>query len=176
MANILRFFRIFLNIQNIQTFQNLDYSIYVIEQYGSLSEPFNRAKLFNIGVIEGIFNHEIRALLESSKNEEEECYCLVLHDIDMLPVSEISYYHPLCIFLTNRLNNDALKGQIYILYIYRKIRRLPIPAKRCQLFFHHWQKNSITNFHIRITSEVQCQSLQKTIYQLMECLIGIIHH
>ena len=46
-------------------------------------------------MIEGIFNQEISGLLASRKNEEQECYCLVLHDIDMLPVSEISYYHPL---------------------------------------------------------------------------------
>ena len=59
----------------------------MIEQNGNTSEPFNRAKLFNIGVIEGIFNHEIRDRITSNENEENWCYCIVLHDVDMLPVS-----------------------------------------------------------------------------------------
>ena len=59
----------------------------MIEQNGSLKEPFNRAKLFNIGVIEGIFNHEIRNQATFSDYDPVECYCLILHDVDMLPVS-----------------------------------------------------------------------------------------
>ena len=63
----------------------------MIEQHGSLKEPFNRAKLFNIGVIEGIFNHEIRNKATSNDEYPAECYCLILHDVDMLPVSDYSY-------------------------------------------------------------------------------------
>ena len=34
-------------------------TLYIIDQNGSLEEAFNRAKLFNVGVIEEIFQHEI---------------------------------------------------------------------------------------------------------------------
>ena len=60
----------------------------MIEQYGSLKEPFNRAKLFNIGVIEGIFNQEIRNQATFIDDDQVKCYCLILHDVDMLPVSD----------------------------------------------------------------------------------------
>ena len=68
-------------------FEGLDYSIYIIEQYGTIEEPFNRAKLFNVGVIEGIFNYEVR---QDTKNDGiKMCYCIILHDVDMLPVSNV---------------------------------------------------------------------------------------
>ena len=63
----------------------MDYSIYIIEQNGNLEEPFNRAKLFNVGVIEGIFQHEIQNN-HPIDGQEKMCYCLILHDIDTLPV------------------------------------------------------------------------------------------
>jgi hypothetical protein len=80
-------------------FKGLRYSIYIIEQHGSMEEPFNRAKLFNVGVIEGIFNNEIRYHV---KNELHKgiCYCIILHDVDMLPVSNLEnflYRKPLLI-------------------------------------------------------------------------------
>ena len=72
-------------------FKGLSYSIYIIEQHGSMKDPFNRAKLFNVGVIEGIFNHEISY---SVKDERRKgiCYCLVLHDVDMIPVSTLGEF------------------------------------------------------------------------------------
>ena len=63
----------------------MDYTIYIIEQNGNLEEPFNRAKLFNVGVIEGIFQHEIHNN-HPIDEQRKICYCLILHDIDTLPV------------------------------------------------------------------------------------------
>ena len=63
----------------------MDYSIYIIEQNGNLEEPFNRAKLFNVGVIEGTFQQEIQNN-HPIDGQEKMCYCLILHDIDTLPV------------------------------------------------------------------------------------------
>ena len=72
-------------------FKGLSYSIYIIEQHGSMEDPFNKATLVNVGVIEGIFNHEIRY---SVKNERRQgiCYCLILHDVDMIPVSTLEEF------------------------------------------------------------------------------------
>ena len=72
-------------------FKGLSYSIYIIEQHGSMEEPFNRAKLFNVGVIEAIFNHEIRYQLRNEIHQDI-CYCIILHDVDMLPVSKLEYF------------------------------------------------------------------------------------
>ena len=66
--------------------QGLNYSIYIIEQNGTETEPFNRAKLFNVGVIEGIFNQEMRRH-HQYLGVKEYCFCVILHDVDMLPVS-----------------------------------------------------------------------------------------
>lgn len=71
-------------------FEGLSYSIYIIEQYGSLEEPFNRAKLFNVGVVEGIFNDEVRQ--EIKNGGRKMCYCIILHDVDMVPVSNVIMY------------------------------------------------------------------------------------
>ena len=57
----------------------------MIEEKGAPKDPFNRAKLFNVGVIEGIFNYEFRYLSEKDLNHM--CYCIILHDVDMIPVS-----------------------------------------------------------------------------------------
>ena len=65
--------------------QGLNYSIYIIEQSGSQETPFNRAKLFNVGVIEGIYNMEMRSNMHDA--ERKVCYCVILHDVDMVPVS-----------------------------------------------------------------------------------------
>jgi hypothetical protein len=80
-------------------FKGLRYSIYIIEQHGSMEEPFNRAKLFNVGVIEGIFNNEIRYQVKNELHQDM-CYCIILHDVDMLPVSNLEnflYRKPLLI-------------------------------------------------------------------------------
>ena len=75
----------------LTNFKDLNYSIYVIEQNGPESEePFNRAKLFNVGVIEGIFNHEIR--YHSENEMSQMCYCIILHDVDMIPVGNVKQY------------------------------------------------------------------------------------
>ena len=63
----------------------MNYSIYIIEQSGPTDEPFNRAKLFNVGVIEGIFYQEIRND-NLANGSQKVCYCIILHDVDMLPV------------------------------------------------------------------------------------------
>ena len=68
-------------------FKGLRYEVYIIEQYGSPEEPFNRAKLFNVGVLEGIINHEARNDTNNGRNNES--YCLILHDVDTLPVINI---------------------------------------------------------------------------------------
>ena len=72
-------------------FKGLSYSIYIIEQHSNMEEPFNRGKLFNVGVIEGIFNHEIR-YHEKNVLHQDICYCIILHDVDMLPVSIIGRF------------------------------------------------------------------------------------
>ena len=68
-------------------FKGLRYEVYIIEQYGSPEEPFNRAKLFNVGVREGIINYEARNDTNNGRNNES--YCLILHDVDTLPVINI---------------------------------------------------------------------------------------
>ena len=68
----------------------MSYEIYVIEQYGSLEEPFNRAKLFNVGVIEGILRQEMYKNETHESQTSHHCYCVILHDVDMIPVSKIS--------------------------------------------------------------------------------------
>ena len=57
--------------------------MYVVEQADK--KPFNRAKLFNVGVKEAVMKMEV--------DKANHCkvtglkYCLVLHDIDLMPVS-----------------------------------------------------------------------------------------
>ena len=68
--------------------QNLGYEIYVIEQYGLLEEPFNRAKLFNVGVIEGILRQEMYKKETHESQTSHHCYCVILHDVDT-----VSYTH-----------------------------------------------------------------------------------
>ena len=66
----------------LDVFQNLSYEYYVIEQMDG--QPINKGMLFNIGVLEGV--------LKLEKERERVCdltdmqYCLVLHDIDLIPV------------------------------------------------------------------------------------------
>ena len=57
--------------------------MYVVEQVDE--KPFNRAKLFNVGVREGVMKME----MDKAKycNVTNLKYCLILHDIDLLPVS-----------------------------------------------------------------------------------------
>lgn len=62
-------------MHNYLRHQDIHYRIFLIEQYDE--KPFNRAKLFNIGSI-------IAA--------EHEFPCLVLHDVDLLPLNLGSLY------------------------------------------------------------------------------------
>ena len=68
----------------------MSYEIYVIEQHGSLEEPFNRAKLFNVGVIEGILRQEMYKNETHESKKNHHCFCVILHDVDMIPVGKIS--------------------------------------------------------------------------------------
>lgn len=68
--------KIFLNYaHNFLQKQNIHYRIFVIEQKDSL--PFNRAKLFNIGAVEAM---------------NAGYPCLILHDVDMLPLTSGNIY------------------------------------------------------------------------------------
>ena len=68
--------------------QNLSYELYVVEQVDE--KPFNRAKLFNVGVREGVMKMEMDKA--KSCNVTSLKYCLILHDIDLLPVSKITTF------------------------------------------------------------------------------------
>ena len=68
--------------------QNLSYELYVVEQVDK--KPFNRAKLFNVGVREGVMKMEMDKA--KSCNVTSLKYCLILHDIDLLPVSKITTF------------------------------------------------------------------------------------
>lgn len=57
--------------------QLIDYTVYVVEQLGD--GPFNRAKLFNIGV------SEIRKL-------RDDICCLIFHDVDLMPIDQRNLY------------------------------------------------------------------------------------
>ena len=62
----------------------MNHSIYVVEQSGSVQEPFNRAKLFNVGVVEGILKEP--GCEDAQETNRQKRYCIILHDVDMLPV------------------------------------------------------------------------------------------
>lgn len=62
-------------MHNYLRHQNIHYRIFLIEQYDQ--KPFNRAKLFNIG---------------SMIAAEFEFPCLILHDVDLLPLNLGSLY------------------------------------------------------------------------------------
>ena len=59
--------------------QNLSYTIIVVEQAGN--DPFNRAKLFNVGVLES------KKLMKEKENQ-----CWIFHDIDLLPLNAQNLY------------------------------------------------------------------------------------
>ena len=63
----------------------MNYAIYVIEQSETIQEPFNRAKLINAGVIEGIL-HQHFDNIQKVDGFQKFCYCVILHDVDMLTV------------------------------------------------------------------------------------------
>ena len=62
------------SIKNHFTKSKLDYELIIVEQSDEL--PFNRGSLLNIGV---------------AKAKELGCTYVVLHDVDMIPNSEVDY-------------------------------------------------------------------------------------
>ncbi|KAJ6215519.1 hypothetical protein RDWZM_010019 [Blomia tropicalis] len=56
--------------------QNIDYAIYIVEQYGN--DRFNRAKLMNVG------------FLEAGKQYDYDCY--IFHDVDLIPEDDRNLY------------------------------------------------------------------------------------
>jgi hypothetical protein len=64
------------NIHPMLERQQLDYGIYVVEQFGNSS--FNRAKLMNIG------------FLESRKQYDYQCF--IFHDVDLIPEDDRNLY------------------------------------------------------------------------------------
>jgi len=67
--------------------QNLSYELYVVEQVDE--KAFNRAKLFNVGVREGVMRMELEKAKACNITLK---YCLILHDIDLIPMnSKIPY-------------------------------------------------------------------------------------
>ena len=66
----------------------MNYAIYVVEQSGTIQEPFNRAKLINAGVIEGILHQQFDNI-QKFDGLQKFCYCVILHDVDMLPVRSL---------------------------------------------------------------------------------------
>jgi beta-1,4-galactosyltransferase 1 len=64
------------NIHPMLERQQLDYGIYVIEQFGE--NKFNRAKLLNIG------------FLESLKQYDYQCF--IFHDVDSIPLNDRNLY------------------------------------------------------------------------------------
>ena len=76
----------------------------------------SRAKLFNVGVIEGIFYQEIRNhnLANGSQNV---CYCIILHDVDMLPVRismEIIFQDPeISETITSKILNFCVNRSLF---------------------------------------------------------------
>lgn len=69
--------KVFLNnMHPILQRQQIDYGIYVIEQYGNYK--FNRAKLMNVG------------FLEAMKQYDYECF--IFHDVDLIPEDDRNLY------------------------------------------------------------------------------------
>ena len=64
----------------------MNYEIYVIEQFGR--SIWNKAKLINVGVIEGILRQHFENI-QKKDGSQKFCYCVILHDIDMLPVRSL---------------------------------------------------------------------------------------
>eukprot|EP00095_Tigriopus_kingsejongensis_P011727 maker-scaffold213_size254208-snap-gene-1.27 protein:Tk11727 transcript:maker-scaffold213_size254208-snap-gene-1.27-mRNA-1 annotation:"beta- -n-acetylgalactosaminyltransferase bre-4" len=65
-----------LNIHAFLKKQQLDYGVFVIEQYGD--GPFNRAMLLNVGAAEALKQYDYQ--------------CFVFHDVDLLPEDDRNLY------------------------------------------------------------------------------------
>ena len=77
-------------------------------------KPFNRAKLFNVGVKEGVMKMEVEKAQKC--NATSLNYCVILHDIDLIPVinpNPIKFCFNLGNFLLFCLN-DIKKTRIHI--------------------------------------------------------------
>lgn len=64
------------NLHSLLTKQQLDYSIFVVEQYED--ETFNRAKLMNVGFVEAMKLYDWQ--------------CFIFHDVDLLPEDDRNIY------------------------------------------------------------------------------------
>ena len=67
-----------LNIHSFLSRQMLDYGVFIVEQFGSASDPFNRAMLLNVGAAEAVRQHDYT--------------CFIFHDIDLLPEDDRNLY------------------------------------------------------------------------------------
>ena len=56
----------------------LDYGVFIVEQFGPASDPFNRAMLLNVGAAEAVRQHDYT--------------CFIFHDIDLLPEDDRNLY------------------------------------------------------------------------------------
>lgn len=79
--------------------QLIEYTVYVIEQNDN--NPFNRAKLFNIGV------------LEILKLDPEVC-CFIFHDVDLIPMDQRNLY--MCSNMPRHLSPSVNTLRYNILY------------------------------------------------------------
>jgi hypothetical protein len=64
------------NIHSFLPRQQLDYGIFIVEQYGT--GPFNRAMLMNAGAAEALKSYDYQ--------------CLIFHDVDLLPEDDRNLY------------------------------------------------------------------------------------
>jgi len=67
-----------LNIHSFLSRQMLDYGVFIVEQFGPASDPFNRAMLLNVGAAEAVKQHDYT--------------CFIFHDIDLLPEDDRNLY------------------------------------------------------------------------------------
>lgn len=79
--------------------QLVEYTIYVIEQHDS--RPFNRARLFNIGVT------EIRKLNPS-------ICCFIFHDVDLIPLDQRNLY--MCSYMPRHMSPSVSSLRYSLLY------------------------------------------------------------
>jgi len=67
-----------LNIHSFLSRQMLDYGVFIVEQFGPVADPFNRAMLMNVGAAEAVRQHDYT--------------CFIFHDIDLLPEDDRNLY------------------------------------------------------------------------------------
>lgn len=88
-----------LYMHNFLPSQLIDYSIFVMEQ--TEAKPFNRAKLFNVGVTEILRIHN------------DTC-CFIFHDVDLLPLDQRNLY--MCSYRPRHLSSSVNTLRFNLLY------------------------------------------------------------